>query len=109
MSRSLRLNRPATPAVPDYDADHRELRWRGQLVKRFGQPAPNQEAILIAFQRAGWQRAIDDPLPADPDVDPRDRLHDAIKNLNKQKPRQVLRFRGNGSGRRVLWEPIDGQ
>ena len=94
--------------APEWDEERRELRWRGQVVKRFRQHAENQELILRAFQKAGWPVSIEDPLPWADDIDSQERLHDAIKNLNRhQRPRLLIRFRGLGSGR-ILWEPAEG-
>ncbi len=91
---------------PRWDRVHRQLFWGGRLVKRFRVPAPNQENIISVFEEDGWPDAIDDPLPQAPDIDPKTRLHDAIKNLNKQIHR-LLSFRGDGSGQRILWALYD--
>jgi hypothetical protein len=39
--------------VPEWDARRRELRFQGQVVKRFKVPAVNREAVLTAFQEEG--------------------------------------------------------
>ena len=57
--------------TPVWDAGCRELRLRGQIVKRFKVPSPIQESILAAFQEEGWPSAIDDPLPPHPEQDQR--------------------------------------
>ncbi|MFO0807725.1 MAG: hypothetical protein U0746_03805 [Gemmataceae bacterium] len=93
--------------VPLYNADQRELWFQGQLVKRFQQPADNQETVLAAFEEDGWPPRIDDPLPQDPDVDTRERLHDTIKNLNLHQVNPLVSFHGDGSGEGVRW-PIRG-
>ena len=48
--------------IPDWDATRRELRYRGQVVKRYRVPAKNQSLVLTAFQEEGWPGYIDDPL-----------------------------------------------
>lgn len=92
--------------APRWDARRRELRLARKLLKRFRVPAPNQEAILAAFQEEGWPNCIDDPLPPKGDLSPQRRLHDTIKALNRkhrQKP-PLIHFLGNGTGKNVVWE-----
>jgi hypothetical protein len=90
--------------VPHWDSERKELRWWGQLVKRFTQPAPNQEAVLAAFEEEGWPPRIDNPLHPRLDGDLVQRLHDTIIRLNRHQERQLLRFRADGSGQGVRWE-----
>jgi len=90
-------------AIPHYDADLKELRLRGELVKRFKVPAGNQELLLVAFEEQGWPAYIDDPLPPAA-IDAKRRLHDTIKRLNGRHERSRLRFVGSGDGRGVRWE-----
>lgn len=97
---------PANGSVLLWDAKRRELRMNQKLVKRFRVPAPNQEAVLAAFQEEGWPNCIDDPLPPKGDQDPKRRLHDTIKALNRkhcQRP-SMIRFLGNGTGENIVWE-----
>jgi hypothetical protein len=92
--------------APCWDARRRELRLARKLLKRFRVPAPNQEAILAAFQEEGWPNCIDDPLPPKGDLSPQRRLHDTIKALNRkhrQRP-PLIHFLGNGTGKNVVWE-----
>ncbi|OAI47465.1 hypothetical protein AYO44_09545 [Planctomycetaceae bacterium SCGC AG-212-F19] len=90
-------------ATPHWDAQLRELRLAGQLVKRYRVPAPNQELILSAFEEEGWPNHIDDPLPPLRDVCPKRRLNDAIWCLNRNQNRRLIRFAGNGNGRGLRW------
>jgi hypothetical protein len=79
------------------------------MVKRFRQPAKNQESILAALQEENWPLHLDDPMTGGDKVDPVERLRDTIKKLNRQSVR-LIRFRSDGRGRGVLWElrnPID--
>ncbi len=94
------------PEIPRWDEDCHELRWGAKLVKRFKEPALNQELILAAFEEDGWPRHLDDPLPNDDDIDPKQRLHDTIKRLNRHQVNRLILFRGNGSGTGVVWEPL---
>jgi hypothetical protein len=92
--------------IPQWDARRRELRLGTRLLKCFKVPAPNQEAVLSAFQEEGWPSTIDDPLPPKGELEPKRRLHDTIKALNRkhlQRP-PVIHFQGNGTGENVVWE-----
>jgi hypothetical protein len=68
--------------TPHWDAERRELRFDGQVVKQFGVPAPNQELILAAFQETAWATVIDDPLPPDGEQEPKQRFRATIRSLN---------------------------
>lgn len=94
----------ARPGVPVWDRDRQELRLGEVLIKRFKAPAPNQEAVLAAFQEEGWPVRIDDPISPKRDQDPKRRLHDTINALNRNHRRPALRFMGDGSGVGVRWE-----
>jgi hypothetical protein len=89
---------------PRWDPLRRELTVGGQIVKRFRLPAPNQEAIIMAFEEEGWPPAILDPLPPADEQNGRQRLHDTIKALNRSRLARVIRFLGDGTGEGVLWE-----
>lgn len=90
---------------PYWDQDRRELRLMGTLVKQFRLPSPNQETVLQAFQEEGWPTRVDDPLPPVSDLEPKRRLHDTIKSLNRHQKAKNIRFMGDGRGEGVLWEP----
>lgn len=91
---------------PRWDAERRELWFDGVLVKRFRKPGPNQELILAAFERQGWRKRIDDPLPHDEDISPVDRLHDAAKRLTASLAVPLLKFGGDGKGTGVCWRSL---
>ncbi|MBW3538640.1 MAG: hypothetical protein KY476_00070 [Planctomycetes bacterium] len=99
------LLEPETPTrvVPEWDSERRELRLGSAVVKQFLRPAPNQTLILDAFEEEGWPRRIDDPLPPREGVDPRTRLHDAIKHLNRRLTQPLLHFLGDGTSCGVVW------
>jgi len=108
----------ALPSPPQWDVEYRTLRVGQHVIKKYLVPARNQEAILAAFQEEGWSHRIFDPLPPQADIDPKCRLHDAIKCLNRLHKHQLIRFRGDGTGEGVCWEfveaialsiPIDAQ
>jgi hypothetical protein len=94
--------------LPKWDRDRQELRLRlnGEVVKEFRLPSPNQETVLMAFEEEGWPPRIDDPLPQHSGVDPKRRLHDTIKSLNRNQKRGRMRFMGDGTGEGVRWREI---
>ncbi|MGE4002324.1 MAG: hypothetical protein AB7I48_19115, partial [Planctomycetaceae bacterium] len=70
---------------PVWDSIRHELLLDGRIVKRFKQHSPNQEAVLTAFQEEGWPGGVLDPLTPIPKQDPKQRLRDTIKNLNRHQ------------------------
>ena len=82
------------PERPLWDPLHRELRYAGQVIKRYRVPAPNQELILTAFQEEGWPEFLDDPLPPKDEIDPKHRLQATIKSLNHHQLSPLIRFHG---------------
>lgn len=89
--------------MPRWDGEARQL-WCGQcLVKQFRRPALNQELVLAALEEEGWPKQIDDPLPPKKHIDPKVRLHDTIKALNRRHLHRIIHFGGDGTGRAVLW------
>jgi hypothetical protein len=88
---------------PRWDAQRRQLRFKGQLVKAYRVPAPKQEAILAAFERAGWPHCIADPLDEAREQPPKQRLPNTIRALNRCQSRPSLRFHGDGTGSRICW------
>jgi hypothetical protein len=92
-------------AKPHWDAQRRELRYRGLVVKRFHKPAPNQELILTSFQELGWPQRIDDPLPPQGEIVPSIRLHDTLGRLNRTLQKPLLHFGSDGTGQGVVWKP----
>jgi hypothetical protein len=95
------------PGIPVWDRDRQELRLGVVVIKRFKAPAPNQEAVLSAFEEEGWPIRVDDPIPPHRDQDPKRRLHDTITALNRNQRHYALRFTGDGSGRGVRWELLN--
>jgi hypothetical protein len=93
-----------SPSRPKWHSDLHELHFNGSIIKRFKLPARNQELILAAFEEEGWPNRIDDPLPQNGDLDPRQRLRNTIVTLNRHQLEPLLHFRCDGTGRGVLWE-----
>lgn len=92
--------------VPQWDQDRHQFRLGEVVVKEFKLPALNQETVLTAFEEEGWPPSIDDPLPPSPGIDPKRRLHDTIKNLNRNQKQQIVRFMGDGTGQGIRWELV---
>jgi hypothetical protein len=95
---------PTHISSPTWDSGRHQLRVGDVIVKEFKLPSPNQETILAAFEEEHWPPSIDDPLPVHPDLDPRRRLHDTIKSLNRNQRCVLIRFMGDGTGEGVRWE-----
>jgi hypothetical protein len=110
VSEPREAREPATYSAavvrPAWDAERRELRFRGRLVKRFRSPAPNQERVLAALEEEAWPPRIDDPLPPHADQDSKRRLRDTIATLNRGQ--DAIRFFADGRGQGIRWEPASG-
>jgi hypothetical protein len=102
----LAIRQFPSAAVPNWDSGSRTFLVGERLIKRFRVPSPNQEAVLDAFQEEGWPASIVDPLPPVGDQQPKSRLRDTIKCLNNNQAAPLIRFRGDGTGQRVLWELV---
>jgi hypothetical protein len=89
--------------VPRWDGKIRQLWWDKHLIKEFRRPAANQELVLAALEEEGWPPRIDDPLPPTSGIDPKVRLHDTIKALNRHQLHRALHFGGDGKGRGIQW------
>lgn len=88
---------------PHWDPSRHELTVGSHLVKRFKWRARNQELVLAAFEEENWAARIDDPLTPQPAQDPKRRLHDTIKCLNRRQVNNLVRFHGDGTGEGVKW------
>jgi hypothetical protein len=89
-------------AVPHWDDDARELRYRGKVVRVVLRPkqAYNIVTILQAFEAAGWPARIDDPHQRKPNDETRRR---DVSNLNTGLDAS-LRFACDGNGTGFLWK-----
>lgn len=110
MSRSHSAMRKETGSpstdLPHWDAEKHCLYWHGQLIKHFKHEAPFQEAILAAFQASNWSRYLALELPKEEGVNPKERLRQTIKNLNRSC-RKRIHFSQEGNGTRVVWSVPD--
>lgn len=87
--------------IPVWNAERRDLVYRGRLVRRVRgrSVATHIHTILDAFQEEGWPDRIDDPLTDGPNAA---RLRETIRTLNKGLI--GLRFVADGSGEGILWK-----
>ena len=92
------------PLPPRFDQQERMLLWGQHLVKCFRAPATNQELVVKSAEEMGWPDWFDDPLPRELGINPKQRLHDTIKDLNRRQKSAWLHFKGDGTGTRVGWE-----
>jgi hypothetical protein len=88
--------RQASQAKPEYNAQNRELRFAGTLVRTFDGRAGVQTAIVAAFARCKWEAEIESPF------DSQKTLTDTVRNLNKNLRPALIRFVALQS--RVRWE-----
>jgi hypothetical protein len=91
------------PLAPRWDEQACQLWWGKDLIKKFRRPAINQELVLAALEEEGWPPRIDDPLPPTDNIDPKVRLHDTIKALNRHHLHRIIRFVGDGRARGIQW------
>lgn len=92
-------------SVPHWDGGNHTLYWRAKAVKHFREEAPFQEAVLLAFEKKRWAGHIEVRKSPGLRRVTKQQLHSAIQNLNHGlKP--YLRFRQEGNGARVCWEPL---
>ena len=97
---------PQEASLPRWDRDRHQLSLGRQLIKEFKLNSPNQEAVLMAFEEEGWPPRIDDPLIPHPDTEPKERLRNTIKSLNRKQVHRLIRFMGDGTGEAIRWELI---
>ncbi len=92
--------------IPRWNPELCELTYSGQLIKRYRVPAHNQKLVLDTFEELRWICCIDDPLPPEGDLDPKRRLADTIKSLNRGQFARLIKFYGNGEGQQVCWKAL---
>jgi hypothetical protein len=111
MSRKAIVRGTAGVALPPRDLWPYWERWtrtlffNGRVVKRFARPAPNVEAILDAFEQQNWAQRINNPLSSVRGRDRKRHLHETIQNINRRLDHRLLVFRGDATGRGILWQP----
>lgn len=89
------------PGAPVWDETRKALTWGGATVRQFRAPAKKQRGLVEAFHRANWAPSIPDPFG-----DNRT-LEKTVTDLNKTLAPGTIRFRRDGTGEGVLWEPSE--
>jgi hypothetical protein len=85
---------------------HGKLWWGDRLVKSPRGHGFCQRQVLSAFEKAGWPRRIDNPLPSDGKVRTKERLRQTIRHLNEGHAIRVLEFCIDEEHRGICWEPV---
>ncbi len=101
VQRSSSSVRPTT--LPHWDRETRELRYRGEVVRRVARlkQAGNIVPILDAFEAAGWPLRIDDPHRASRKG--ADGLRRDVSSLNEGLEKPRIKFASDGTGTGVVW------
>jgi hypothetical protein len=103
-SRAIGLSERTRHSGPRWDDLTHTLFWGDIMVKHFKREAECQEAVLRAFQARNWVAVLDVASIQDFGIDDKHQAHETIKNLNRSVA-PYLRFRQEGNGTRIRWEP----
>lgn len=87
-----------------WNTDSRELRINDCLVKRLRRRATSQEAVLLAFEKAGWCSPLPNPLNCPECGDAKRRLREVVADLNKHHLTEIIRFHCKDGGSAVSFE-----
>src|SRR5262245_56171918 len=88
---------PTGQVVPRWDEASRTL-WLGELLlKEFRDPTESQVTVLAEFERLGWPRRVEDPLPKTSGTNRKKRLQETVKNLKRSLKGTPLHFRMDGT------------
>lgn len=88
---------------PVWDEGTRTLTYKAHLLLKLKRNATNQIAICRAFQACAWRLRIVSPLTVIDGLVDKQRLHDAMKLLNRRQ--HCIHFGGDGTGAGVTWKP----
>jgi hypothetical protein len=72
-------------------------------VKHFRGRAPDQEALLDAFEKADWVDSLESSLLGNHLAGTKNKLRNTAKNLTRSL-RGLLRFGLEGGSSRVVWQ-----
>jgi hypothetical protein len=101
-AKSTSKKKAKSISKPTWDENQRELVWEGQVIRSYPKsPAKNQIDVLEAFQREGWPSAVDSPFE---DIR---KLGQTLYDLQKKLVPNTIRFRADGTGERIIWEPVE--
>lgn len=92
---------------PRWDEMKATLFWGDVPIRVFSHhPAKNQRDIIEAFHREDWNHTVPTPFKDNNGSDAK-KLNLAIYHLNHSLLKKAIRFRGDGTGDGVMWEPVD--
>src|SRR5258708_1387247 len=86
---------------PRLDKAGRKLWWCKKVVNESPRPSICQETILAVFEKLNLPKSVDNPIPKSKEINPKRRLHYAIKRLNRHHAFQAISFHGNGNGQGI--------
>ena len=87
-----------------YNSWSRTLWVHGVAVREFHRDADNQAPVLEALQDAGWPPKLYSVFRGNLLLEPKHRLSDTIRELNKhQTPKKAIRFSVERGTQAVLW------
>jgi hypothetical protein len=106
-SQETTANKPQAQRMelPFWDSRKRTLFFRGEIVKEFRTSAGNQIKIIEKFSQEGWIDRIENPLSRHKNETSLKKLHQTLKRLNLRQKEARIRFKGDGTGRGILWYP----
>ena len=88
---------PGDPVTPSWDRGTGQLTFQGQQLRQINVRAATLIVpILDAFEEQGWPSSLESPI--DTSID-RQRIHDAVSNLNRSL--KTIRFRVQGDS--ICW------
>src|SRR4051794_1554336 len=97
---------PEALGRPAWDSQTMELRLDGRLVRRVARWAPTLIALLDAFEAAGWEETINNPLPQSTKRY-NQKLRDAVRELNYGQEVASITFEVCEGGMQVRWRALE--
>lgn len=100
-----RAKQPAkAPSKPEWNRGARKLWWGSKILPQFGREAPDEMAILDAFQAAGWPTLIDIRVFVPLARCTKTWIADTVSNLNRRVA--GIRFHADGANHAVSWSAL---
>lgn len=86
---------------PQWDIQSCELKYLGEVVRKYSRTAKNVFLVLNVFEEELWPNRVDDPMPHGPDSL---RLHATIHSINKKL--RKIHFNADGAGEGICWSVL---
>ena len=93
----------STNKKPKWILKSKVLSFEGKIVKRFRKTAVDQFCVLDSFEESNWPNEMLDPLRPKEGIDPKKRVRDTKKNLNKGLINKTMKFGTNENGTGFVW------